>query len=158
MLSQELIDMLISAGLQKQQATSKTAETCVRLFMDDDGKLLIDEAQRQLNAIIADARKSFYDLSIKYRELEGEIRLMSDYVLAIKDAEDKYGKVESEKARETLALFGGLMSIVDKTSADSKSKLECASYVMWAHLGGKSRGSVEALFNEDNSTNNNVKK
>lgn len=149
MISLDMINILMEkGGLSKQQAQSATAEACVKLFMDDDGKLLLEETQRQLNDIVKEARKSLSTLREKNWELQVKIQSMSDYVLAVKDAENKYGKVESDKAKEVLALFGSLMSIVDKTKTDDKYKLECISYVMWAYLGGKSRGNVEAIFND----------
>ena len=45
-MTDELIRRLIAAGLNKQQATSVTAETFVKLFMPEDGKMLLEEARR----------------------------------------------------------------------------------------------------------------
>ena len=42
-MTDELIRRLIAAGLNKQQATSVTAETLVKLFMPEDGKMLLEE-------------------------------------------------------------------------------------------------------------------
>jgi hypothetical protein len=47
-MTEDLIRRLIAAGLTKQQASSVTAETLVNLFMPDDGKMLIREAQLQV--------------------------------------------------------------------------------------------------------------
>ena len=48
-MTNDLIKQLMAAGLNKQQATSATAETLVRLFMNEDGKILIKEAQHQVS-------------------------------------------------------------------------------------------------------------
>lgn len=40
-MTEELIRRLIAAGLNKQKATSVTAETLVKLFMPEDGKMLL---------------------------------------------------------------------------------------------------------------------
>ena len=45
-MTDDLIRQLMASGLSKQQASSATAETLVRLFMKEDGKILIAEAQR----------------------------------------------------------------------------------------------------------------
>jgi hypothetical protein len=50
-MTDELKERLMAAGLTKQQASSATAETLVRLFMSDDGKILIHEAHQQVSEI-----------------------------------------------------------------------------------------------------------
>ena len=44
-MTNDMISRLMAAGLTKQQATSVTAEALVNLFMPDDGKILMREAQ-----------------------------------------------------------------------------------------------------------------
>ena len=51
-MTDEMIKRLIAAGLSKQQASSVTAETLVNLFMNDDGRTLIREAQRQVLRVV----------------------------------------------------------------------------------------------------------
>ena len=46
---EDLIRRLMFAGLTKQQATSTTANTLVRLFMPEDGKMLLQEAKQQVD-------------------------------------------------------------------------------------------------------------
>lgn len=43
-MTEDLIRRLMAVGLTKQQASSVTAETLVKLFMPNDGKVLIREA------------------------------------------------------------------------------------------------------------------
>jgi len=47
-MTDELIRRLIAAGLNKQQATSVTAETLVNLFMPGDGKMALLLCSRRL--------------------------------------------------------------------------------------------------------------
>lgn len=64
-MTDDLIRQLMAAGLTKQQATSVTAETLVNLFMDTDGKLLIQEAQRQVDEmrfLVRSLQKEYDDL------------------------------------------------------------------------------------------------
>ena len=48
-MTEDLIKRLMLAGLTKQQATSTTANTLVRLFMPEDGKMLLQEAKQQVD-------------------------------------------------------------------------------------------------------------
>ncbi|MDO4735054.1 MAG: hypothetical protein Q4A51_07315 [Lachnospiraceae bacterium] len=64
-MTDDLIKQLMAAGLNKQQATSATAETLVRLFMNEDGKVLIKEAQRQ----VSEMQSLVNGLRAEYKEL-----------------------------------------------------------------------------------------
>ena len=68
-MTEDLIRRLIAAGLSKQQASSVTAETLVNLFMPDDGKVLIREAQGQ----VVETRQLVNDLRKEYAELKRRI-------------------------------------------------------------------------------------
>lgn len=65
-MTDELIRRLIAAGLNKQQATSVTAETLVKLFMPEDGKMLLEEARRQ----VTEMQRTVNQLKIEYGELK----------------------------------------------------------------------------------------
>ena len=51
-MTEDLIKRLMLAGLTKQQATSTTANTLVRLFMPEDGKMLLQEAKQQVDDLL----------------------------------------------------------------------------------------------------------
>lgn len=48
-MTDDMIRKLMQAGLTKQQASSVTADTIIRLLMPEDGKVLIQEAKGQVS-------------------------------------------------------------------------------------------------------------
>lgn len=86
-MTNELINRLMAAGLNKQQATSVTAETLVNLFMNDDGKILIREAQRQVDEMQATVNK----LKTEYADIKSKINSVSDTILGISESQKAYG-------------------------------------------------------------------
>ena len=99
-MTEELIRQLIAAGLTKQQASSVTAETLTQLYMKDDGKILIAEAKRQ----VQEMRVLLNNLKHDYHELKKEMKKVSDTLLALTEAQDNYGEVTEEKAKNVVAL------------------------------------------------------
>ena len=134
-MTDELIRRLIAAGLTKQQATSVTAETLVNLFMPDDGKMLIAEAQRQVSEI----QRTVNQLKIEFGDLKAKIAGVSDTLLAIAEAQKEHGEVTDEKAKNLLALYGALLTMNEKCGADGPESVHDASYVAYAYLGGQAK-------------------
>lgn len=100
-MTEDLIRRLIAAGLTKQQASSVTAETLVNLFMPDDGKVLIREAQGQ----VAEMRQLVNDLKKEYTDLKRKVEGLSDTLLAISEAQKEHGVITDEKTRNVVALY-----------------------------------------------------
>lgn len=94
-MTKDLIERLIAAGLTKQQASSVTAETLVNLFMNDDGKTLIREAQQQVSEMHALIKK----LRVEYDDLVKKINTVSAVILSVSEAQSEYGLVTDEKAK-----------------------------------------------------------
>ena len=104
-MSDEIVKQLISAGLTKQQATSVTAQTLVDVLQSEDSKMLVQETKRKVDEMVAmveDARE-------KHMRLVGEISQLSQSLLAIGEAQDKYGEITDEKARICVAMYGALL-------------------------------------------------
>lgn len=97
-MTEELIRQLIAAGLTKQQASSVTAETLTQLYMKDDGKILIAEAKRQ----VQEMKVVLNNLKHDYHELKKEMKKVSDTLLALTEAQDNYGEVTGEKAKNVM--------------------------------------------------------
>lgn len=137
-MTPELIDQLRAAGLSKQQATSVTAETLVNLFMKDDGKLLMKEAQRQVSEMqsIVQALKS------EYNDLIQKMSEVSDTILSISEAQDEHGIISDEKARNVVALYAALLSMNEKAGADPADSVRNAGYVVYAYLGGQAKREI----------------
>ena len=137
-MTDDLIRRLIAAGLSKQQASSATAETLVRLFMPEDGKMLIREATQQvaeMQAMVNSLRKEYDDLSAKIMQL-------SDNVLAAIDAQKEFGSITDEKARNAVALYSALLGMNQRAGADGTEAVRNAGYVMYAYLGGQARRDI----------------
>ena len=134
-MTDELIRRLIAAGLNKQQATSVTAETLVKLFMPEDGKMLLEEARLQ----VTEMQRTVNQLKIEYGELKKKIESVSDTLLAISEAQKEHGEVTEEKAKNLIALYGALLTMNEKSGADGPEAVNNASYVAYAYLGGQAK-------------------
>lgn len=137
-MTDDLIRRLIAAGLTKQQASSATAETLVRLFMPEDGKMLIREAKQQVSemqATVASLRKEYDNLTAKIKQL-------SDNVLAAIEAQKEFGSITDEKARNSIALYSALLGMNQRAGADGTEAVRNAGYVMYAYLGGQARREI----------------
>lgn len=143
-MSDDLIKRLMAAGLTKQQASSATAETLVRLFMPEDGKMLIHEATQQvmeMQAIVSSLRK-------EYKELSSKIQQISDDILAVVEAQKEFGSVTDEKARNVIALYSALLGMNHRAGADGTESVRNAGYVLYAYLGGQAKREI-SYYNSD---------
>ena len=137
-MTDDLIRRLISAGLTKQQASSTTAETLVRLFMPEDGKMLIREAKQQ----VAEMQATVEALRKEYDDLSAKIKQISDNVLAAIDAQKEFGSITDEKARNAVALYSALLGMNQRAGADGMEAVRNAGYIMYAYLGGQARRDI----------------
>lgn len=137
-MTDDLIRQLIAAGLTKQQASSVTAETLVRLFMNDDGKILIKEAQRQ----VSEMQKLVNDLKTEYESLVQKISAVSDTLLAITEAQKEHGEITDDRAKNVVALYGALLSMNERAGADATDSVRNAGYVVYAYLGGQAKREI----------------
>ncbi len=137
-MSDDLIKLLMAAGLNKQQAGSVTAETCAEVFMRDDGKALIAEAKRQ----VSEMRSMVIELQRKHFEEMTQLRNISSTLSGLAEAKENYGDVADEKARNVVALYAALLSMNEKTGASAEEAVKSASYVVYAYLGGQAKREI----------------
>ena len=137
-MTNDLIKQLMAAGLNKQQATSATAETLVRLFMNEDGKVLIKEAQRQ----VSEMQSLVNGLRAEYKELLQKISAVSDTLLAITEAQKEHGEITDDRAKNVVALYGALLSMNERAGADAADSVRNAGYVVYAYLGGQAKREI----------------
>ena len=140
-MSDELIRMLIAAGLTKQQATSVTAETITKLYMNDDGKMLIAEAKHQVDEM----QETLRNLKADYYAIKAKMETISDNVLSVMDAQNKFGEITDEKAKTVIALYSAILSMNEKRGADPTEAVRNASFVLYAFLGGQARREITYL-------------
>ena len=137
-MTAELIRQLMAAGLTKQQATSVTAETLTNLYMNEDGKMLIAEAHRQ----VSEMDKMVRALRSDYEYLKKQIESITGTLSAITKAQEEYGSVSDDKAKDVIALYAALLHMNEKAGADPSKSVENASYTIYAYLGGQARRDV----------------
>ncbi len=143
-MTNDLKERLIAAGLTKQQATSATAETLVRLFMNDDGNILILEARQQ----VSEMRELVLSLRHDYNSVMEKMNAVSDTILSITEAQSEYGAITDEKAKNVMALYAALLSMNAKAGADGSDAVRNASYVVYAYLGGQAKRQITYMDNQ----------
>ena len=137
-MTDDLIRQLMAAGLSKQQATSVTAETLTRLYMNDDGKILIQEARRQ----VSEMQNLVNKLRQEYDGLKQKIGEVSDTLLAITDAQKEHGEITDDRAKNIVALYGALLTMNDQAGAEPSESVRNAGYVVYAYLGGQAKREI----------------
>lgn len=146
-MTDDLKERLMAAGLTKQQASSATAETLVRLFMSDDGKILIREARQQ----VSEMQELVHGLRHDYNSLLEKMNTVSATILSITEAQSEYGAITDEKAKNVVALYAALLSMNEKAGADGSDAVRNASYVVYAYLGGQAKRQITYTDNKQPS-------
>ena len=144
-MTEELILQLIAAGLSKQQARSAVAEKITNYYMNDDGKILIAEAKRQVDEM----RSVLDDLKRDYYELKQAMQNVSGAILGSREAQGQYGEVTDDKAKNVIALYAALLSMNQKAGASPSESITNAGYTMYAFLGGQARREIN--YQDQNS-------
>ncbi len=145
-MTHELILQLMNAGLTKQQATSVTAETITSLYMADDGKTLIAEAKRQVDEM----HETLRALQADYLATKAKMAAVSDNILAITEAQNDFGEITDEKAKNVIALYSAILSMNEKRGADPTEAVRNASFVLYAYLGGQAKREINYLTDNGN--------
>ena len=145
-MSDELIRKLMLAGLTKQQATSVTAETITNLYMNEDSKILIAEAKHQIDEM----QVILNSLKADYYSLKGHIDAISDNVLSVMAAQNEFGTITDEKAKNVIALYSAILSMNGKRGVDPNEAVKNASFVLYAFLGGQAKREITYLSETDN--------
>ncbi len=146
-MTELIIQNLMSAGLTRQQATSKTAEILMDTLMPEDGKLMIAEARgrvKEMESVVYSLKKEFNALQYKIEEI-------GKTLVAISEAQSEYGKINEEKARTVIAMYGALLNMNSKYCKDGLQVIENAGYVTYAYLGGQARREITG-FNPNKET------
>lgn len=147
MLSNELKEQLMDAGLTKQQATSATAEAVANALMSADEKTLVAEAKHQ----VEEMRGIFNELRENYFTLRDEISDVSKMLLAIADAQSKHGAVTDEKARNVIALYAALLEMNEEAHGSPTEAINNAGYIVYAYLGGQARRENTTIIKKDSN-------
>jgi len=137
-MTDEFKEYLKSKGFSPVQVESKTAQMMVDLLMDEDCKILVAEATNTVNEM----KKQYLYIKNQYDSVLRKFNSLSDLILEVKEAQEKYGMVTDEKGYTVLAMFSALLCMCGKTSATADKSLESISHILFAYLGGQARGNV----------------
>lgn len=137
-MTDDLIRQLMAAGLTKQQATSVTTEKLIQVFMKEDGKILISEAKRQ----VEEMRSLLAALKQDYYELKQEMKQVSETILGVRDAQEKYGEITEDRAKNVIALYSAILSVNQKAGASPSEAVNAAGFTMYAFLGGQAKREI----------------
>ena len=140
MISNEMKGQLMALGLNKQQADSITADVIINRLMNDDGKMLIQEAKNQIE-----------EMRQQHSELMQKINAVSKTFLDIVEAQKEFGNITDDKAKTTIALYAALIDVGKRAGATGIDAVTNAGYVTYAYLGGQARRNSEYNKTENNN-------
>ena len=138
MITEEMKEQLIAAGLTKQQANSILTEAVVSYLVNADEKTLVQEAQRQVHEM-SDIVKS---LRKEYFTLKEKIDAVAGFLLDIAQAQEEGGILTDDKAKNAATLYAALLKMNERAGARGKDSVENAGYVTYAYLGGQARRDI----------------
>ncbi|MBR2208096.1 MAG: hypothetical protein IJ859_04725 [Synergistaceae bacterium] len=140
MISNEMKNQLMTLGLTKQQSESVTADVIINRLMNDDGKMLIQEAKNQVE-----------ELSKQHSELMQKMSTISRMLFDILEIQKEFGNVSDDKAKTTIALYATLIEVGKRAGATGIDAVTNAGYVTYAYLGGQARRNTEYNKTENNN-------
>ena len=135
MISNEMVTLLMQkGGLSKTQATSTAAQTVVEMFLQKEGHdILIAEAQAQ----VSELSRQNAELARQFRDLQCNIMQQAGVLEAITEAQQEYGSVKSERAKDALSLYGALLTVNKKNGISGEIGARNAGYITYAFLDGQ---------------------
>lgn len=137
-MTDEFKEYLKAKGFSPTQVESKTAQMMVDLLMNEDCKILVAEATNTVNEM----KEQYLYIQSQYNNVLRKFNLLSDLIMEVKDAQEKYGTVTDEKGYTILAMFSAMLCMCEKTDATTDKSLESISHILFAYLGGQARGNV----------------
>ena len=142
MISNEMVTLLMQkGGLSKTQATSAAAQTVVEMFLQKEGHdILIAEAQAQ----VSELSRQNAELARQFRDLQCNIMQQAGVLEAIAEAQQEYGSVKSERAKDALSLYGALLTVNKKNGISGEIGARNAGYITYAFLDGQAGAVWEA--------------
>ena len=144
MITEQMKEQLMAIGLTKQQAASATAEAVVNYLMNDDGKILIQEAQNQ----VTEMQELVNSLRREFLQLKKKIETVAGTLLDIAQAQEEHGAFTDEKARNAVALYGAIINMNERAGAKGTESVNNAGYVTYAFLGGQAKRDIKYENNE----------
>ncbi len=137
-MTREMIERLMAAGLSKQMASSATAEAITNYYMGENGQAaLIKEAHQQ----VREMRETVRELRSQYDDVVRQMQEVTGTLQGLKEAQEQYGEITDDRARNAIALYLALISVAKKAGADGEDAVENAGYILYAYFGGMPRSA-----------------
>ncbi len=147
MISKEMIEQLISHGLTKQQAESSTAKKIVDYLMPEDSKILVREAENQ----VEEMKQAVYEAKHEYSRIMKEINNVAGILIDVDKAQKEFGTITDDKAKNALALYAALINAGERVKEATGSEVIAnAGYITYAYLGGQARRTSTYNKSENN--------
>jgi len=143
-MTEEMMKKLMAAGLNKAQASSQTAETLVNLFMDKDAKILIEEARAQVNQMKAEV----FALKSMGNSMVSTIENAAGTIKAIAEAQNEYGTVCDERAKNAVSLYGTIVHIGKQAGANPSNAVLQAGYIVYAYLASDRLDDIRCMADQ----------
>ena len=126
------MDKLMAEGLTRQQVESKTAEKVVQVFMNADKRTILQEAQAQV-VKMEERIQRLYAMYEGYGEaMKNQLKVF----VGAAEAEQKYGVLTDDRAKNAATLFGTCIEMALKSDATPGDAVTYSSAIVSAYLGG----------------------
>ena len=112
--------------------------------MNDDGKILIQEAQNQ----VTEMQELVNSLRREFLQLKKKIETVAGTLLDIAQAQEEHGTLTDDKARNAVALYGAIINMNEHAGAKGADSVNNAGYVTYAFLGGQAKRDIRYENNE----------
>lgn len=141
-------------NIQKSSITgSKPVKAIFETMMQDSTEPLIDrvlteEAKSEILRLRRkqdDADEWLKKKQDEYVGLEEMVKGTAATVRLIAEAQQENGTVSSERAKDTLALYGAILAMNQKIGCTPSENVTTTGYVMYAYLGGQAKRDYSSV-------------
>lgn len=147
-MTENLINTLMALGLTRQQASCTTAEKITKYYMTEaGGAAILDEAGRQVDRM----GQLCKELQLKHASIVRQMEEVAGTLQALTEAQEQYGAITEEKAKNAVALYAALISVAQKAGADGEDSVQNAGYILYAYLGGQAARNINPGDSKDQS-------
>lgn len=153
-MTNEMKQLLRTAGLSEQQISTKTAETVVNALTPENVGALLRNAVSQLDCINEEISKAKIDCSkivadtIYQRDkIIRELKDTVDRVNALANAVDGYNPSDAS-VRNALWLYSSIVKVGTNSGADGNHAIRPAGYAVYALLAGEKADPQISPLNE----------
>lgn len=134
-----LVSELMGRGLTKAQARSKTTEVLIEMLNSEDNKELIKVTREKCEEMLRDTKNQLAEMKETHSKLSEEVKGISDAILAIKAANEEWGGISDQKAKDAISLYSALLEVGKKHGA---TDITGTGYIVYAFLGGQAARNI----------------